>query len=67
MRSLKGRTQLGKTVIFKNIKGPREEDFKGPGRYEDLTSTIQDNSWMSIPMSLCKWLFLIYSEKRLNP
>ena len=52
-----------KTKIFKNMKDPREEDFKGPGRREDLLSTVQTSSWMSIPMLLSKWLFLTYSKK----
>ena len=55
-------TQLVKTIIVKNMKDPREEEFKGPGRCEDLLSTEQTGSWMSIPMLLSKWLFLIYSK-----
>ena len=64
-KDLKGTTQLVKTIIFKNMKDPRE-NFKGPGRCEDLLSTEQTSSSMSIPMLPSKWLFLTDLKKLLS-
>ena len=64
-KDLKRTTQLVKTIIFKNMKDPRE-NFKGPGRCEDLLSTEQTSSSMSIPMLPSKWLFLTDLKKLLS-